>query len=229
MTSGDLSASERARAILAAARAALRAMPDADDEEADADADADAAGWDAADLAGATSRDTPRYDHARERMPPRRPPVPPRYITAARMLLAGRSARDVAAALGVHAYTVSRWRRDPRFEAELHRQIERQAPPAPSLSARNEAQQNPTSATPARNEANVTVPARNKAQQHPRSATPARNEPHVTADSAPARNKAQQDPTSTTPARNEANVVVDSAPPECGPGRELRPPGHQSC
>ena len=46
----------------------------------------------------------------------------PKQLSAARLLLAGRSITDVATALGVHRYTVTRWQSDPLFQAELRRQ-----------------------------------------------------------------------------------------------------------
>ena len=46
----------------------------------------------------------------------------PKQLTAARLLLAGRQITEVAAALGVHRYTISRWQSDPLFQAELRRQ-----------------------------------------------------------------------------------------------------------
>ena len=62
-------------------------------------------------------------------------------MTAARLLLAGRSVVAVAAELGVHPYTVSRWKRDPGFQAELRRQVD-------GATGRNTAQQKPTASTP---------------------------------------------------------------------------------
>lgn len=70
-------------------------------------------------------------------------------MTAARLLLAGRGVAEVAGELGAHPYTVSRWKRDPLFQAELRRQVER-------ATARNAAQQEATGRQPpARNEPNV--------------------------------------------------------------------------
>lgn len=75
--------------------------------------------------------------------------VTPRQMTAARLLLAGRRVAEVAGELGVHPYTVSRWKRDPLFEAELRRQVER-------ATARNAAQHEPARRQPpARNEPNA--------------------------------------------------------------------------
>ena len=54
-------------------------------------------------------------------------PLEPIQLTGARLLLEGRSMTEVAAALGVHRYTVTRWKSDPRFQAELRRQVERAA------------------------------------------------------------------------------------------------------
>jgi hypothetical protein len=81
----------------------------------------------------------------------------PRQMMAARLLLAGRRVAEVAAELGVHPYTVSRWKRDPLFEAELRRQVDRvdRIDRIDRATSRNTAQQNPTRAQPsARNEAN---------------------------------------------------------------------------
>jgi hypothetical protein len=76
-------------------------------------------------------------------------PLDPRRLTAARLLLAGRSVNAVAAELGVHRYTVSRWKSDPRFEAELRRQVA-------GAAARNTAQQNVTIPRPGpKNEATL--------------------------------------------------------------------------
>jgi hypothetical protein len=49
-------------------------------------------------------------------------PLKPKHLTADRLLLAGRRITDVAAAVRVHRYTVSRWQADPAFQAELRRQ-----------------------------------------------------------------------------------------------------------
>ena len=64
-----------------------------------------------------------------------RGPLRPVQMTAARLLLAGRPVKAVAAALGMHPYTVSRWKSDPRFQAELRRQVD-------GATGRNTAQQN---------------------------------------------------------------------------------------
>ena len=45
----------------------------------------------------------------------------PRQLTAARLLLAGRRVKDVAARLGVHRHTVSAWLKDPDFQQEVSR------------------------------------------------------------------------------------------------------------
>ncbi len=63
-------------------------------------------------------------------------PLRPNQLTAARLLLAGHSVSAVAASLKIHPYTLSRWKRNPAFQAELRRQTD-------SL-ARNTAQQKPT-------------------------------------------------------------------------------------
>jgi hypothetical protein len=48
-------------------------------------------------------------------------PLNPNQLTAARLLLAGHSVTAVAATLGVDPYTISRWKKDPRFQSELRR------------------------------------------------------------------------------------------------------------
>ena len=50
-------------------------------------------------------------------------PLNPNQLSAARLLLAGHSVTAVAAALHVDPYTVSRWKKDPRFQSELHCQL----------------------------------------------------------------------------------------------------------
>jgi uncharacterized protein YjcR len=69
---------------------------------------------------------------------------------AARLLLSGRRASAVAEELGVHPYTVSRWKRNPLFDAELRRQAERitTKTPPPTALPRNAAQQKPTASSP---------------------------------------------------------------------------------
>lgn len=47
--------------------------------------------------------------------------VPPRQTMAARLLLAGRTILHVAGELGVNPCTIHRWKRDPRFVAEVER------------------------------------------------------------------------------------------------------------
>ena len=64
--------------------------------------------------------------------PPRNAkPLNPNQLTAARLLLAGHSVTAVAAALRVDPYTVSRWKKDPRFQSELRYQTARLSTPAP--------------------------------------------------------------------------------------------------
>ena len=96
----------------------------------------------------ATGRNTAQQNHAFDKTNPRRAAgLKPRQMTAARLLLAGRGVAEVAAELGVHPYTVSRWKRDALFDAELRRQLDR-------ATKTNTAQQKPTNAQPpARNEA----------------------------------------------------------------------------
>lgn len=84
-------------------------------------------------------------------------PLKPKQLTAARLLLAGGAVGEVASALRVHRYTVTRWQSDPRFQAELRRQngaaavrLQSEAGAAP----RNGAPRGATcSRAPARNEA----------------------------------------------------------------------------
>jgi hypothetical protein len=59
---------------------------------------------------------------ARKKSPLPARPLNPNQISAARMLLEGCSITDAAAALGVHRYTITRWKADPRFQSELRRQ-----------------------------------------------------------------------------------------------------------
>jgi hypothetical protein len=60
----------------------------------------------------------------------------PIQLTAARLLLAGQPINAVAATLGLHPYTITRWKQNPLFQAELRRQTD--------ALARNTAQQKPT-------------------------------------------------------------------------------------
>lgn len=91
-------------------------------------------------------------------------PLKPKQLTAARLLLAGGAVGEVASALRVHRYTVTRWQSDPRFQAELRRQNgaaaarpQSEAGPAP----RNGAPRGATcSLAPARNEAKVEMRGR---------------------------------------------------------------------
>jgi hypothetical protein len=74
---------------------------------------------------GAAPRNTaPHSQRPAGRTNPRRTPqrLKPKQLSGARLLLAGRSITQVAAALGVHRYTVTRWQSDPQFQAELRRQ-----------------------------------------------------------------------------------------------------------
>lgn len=49
-------------------------------------------------------------------------PLKAKQLTASRLLLAGGAVGEVASALRIHRYTVTRWQSDPRFQAELRRQ-----------------------------------------------------------------------------------------------------------
>jgi hypothetical protein len=60
-------------------------------------------------------------------VPTDRRPLKAIQLSAARLLLDGKSVTEVAAELEVHRYTISRWQSDPRFQAELRRQVERAA------------------------------------------------------------------------------------------------------
>jgi hypothetical protein len=68
-------------------------------------------------------------------------------------LLAGMTVTEVATRMGLHPYTVTRWKRDPRFQAELRRQVSvaiaRQSEPTAGATRRNTAQQKPTVSHPA--------------------------------------------------------------------------------
>jgi hypothetical protein len=62
----------------------------------------------------------------RKSNPPRPPsdkPLNPNQLTAARLLLAGHSVNAVAASLALDPYTISRWKKDPRFQTELRLQV----------------------------------------------------------------------------------------------------------
>ena len=48
----------------------------------------------------------------------------PRQVIAASLLVQGRRGKDIAAALGVSAETVSRWRQQPEFQAFMHRLLQ---------------------------------------------------------------------------------------------------------
>jgi DNA-binding NarL/FixJ family response regulator len=76
-------------------------------------------------------------------------PLNPNQLTAARLLLAGHRVIDVASILKVDPYTVSRWKKDPRFQSELHYQIAYQSIPA----APQKATPRHNSRAPAQNEA----------------------------------------------------------------------------
>jgi uncharacterized protein YjcR len=101
---------------------------------------------------GATGRNAAQQIRAFGKTnPPRAAGVTPRQMMAARLLLSGYAVAEVAAELGVHRYTVSRWKRDPLFDAELRRLLDHAAP-------RNTAQQNPArTKPPAQNEASSAV------------------------------------------------------------------------
>jgi hypothetical protein len=71
------------------------------------------------------------------RHPQSNKPLRPNQLTAARLLLAGHSVSAAAASLKIHPYTLSRWKRNPVFQAELRRQTD--------AMARNTAQQKPAS------------------------------------------------------------------------------------
>lgn len=152
----------RALAILAAARAALKELPELGVAPPRAAATMPITGPISPSVVKpipkavpAATRTLTPGNTARQTRPliqtnPRRAGgVTPRQMTAARLLLAGRRVAEVAGELGVHPYTVSRWKRDPSFEAELRRQVER-------ATARNAAQQKPAAwHPPARNEPNA--------------------------------------------------------------------------
>ena len=82
---------------------------------------------------------------------PLTPPLPPRQLSAARLLLAGHTLSSAATSLGLSRYTLARWQKSPAFRAELLRQLAQfprhQAPqgatkcpnpPAPTRAGKNE-------------------------------------------------------------------------------------------
>jgi hypothetical protein len=77
----------------------------------------------------AAPRNTAPHNPSRPRETNPRRPLEPRQLTAARLLLAGASVAETARQLRVHRYTVSRWKVDPRFQAELRRQVAASAAP----------------------------------------------------------------------------------------------------
>jgi hypothetical protein len=58
-------------------------------------------------------------------------PLNPRQLRAARLLVAGQTARAVAATLGVDPHTVSEWKKRPDFRAEVARLLAASDPPLP--------------------------------------------------------------------------------------------------
>ncbi|MDB5319857.1 MAG: beta-glucosidase-like glycosyl hydrolase [Phycisphaerales bacterium] len=56
--------------------------------------------------------------------PPSNKPLHPNQLSAARLLLAGHRVKDVASVLHVDPYTVTRWKKDPRFQSELRYQTD---------------------------------------------------------------------------------------------------------
>ena len=148
--------------------------------------------------------------------PPR--PLAPRQLTAARLLLAGMRVSEVAARLGVDPYTVTRWKRDPRFQAEIRRQVSvavaKQIEPTPGATKTNTAQRKPTvSQSNLQNKANSdrSTPAGPGAASA--SAVPAAPRGQSDAPGCATRtNTAQQKPTtSTSPAQNKAKPGAASA------------------
>src|SRR5206468_6357886 len=79
----------------------------------------------------------PQLRKSNPRQPQSNKPLNPNQLTAARLLLAGYRVIDVAVALNVDPYTVSRWKRDPRFQTERRLQV--------CLQATHTAPQKPTS------------------------------------------------------------------------------------
>ena len=146
-----------AKDIVAAARAALREMPAVEAwsppttaTSAPKPLPASAPAPASPPPGGATGRNPAQQTRTFVKTKPRRAGVTPRQMLAARLLLSGRGVAEVAGELGVHPYTVSRWKRDPLFEAELRRQVER-------ATGRNTAQPGATRLrTPAQNEATGT-------------------------------------------------------------------------
>lgn len=125
-----MSPSEKASAIV---RAAWKAIQDADltapttPVAATSKASAPATRNDARrNIAPQSAKPSDKTNPPRSlsRPPLQRPrPLTPRQLTAARLLLAGRSVGETARELRVHRYTITRWKSDPRFDAELRRQV----------------------------------------------------------------------------------------------------------
>ena len=64
-----------------------------------------------------------QFGEAAPGIPAARPgALAPRKIRAARLLLAGGGVMEVAAAVGVSRHTITRWVKDPAFQAEARRQ-----------------------------------------------------------------------------------------------------------
>jgi hypothetical protein len=61
--------------------------------------------------------------------------ITPLKIRAVRLLLAGGRVGQVASALGVSRHTVSRWQKEPAFQAEARRQVDAAVPLAPRRAA----------------------------------------------------------------------------------------------
>jgi len=97
--------------------------------------------------------------------PRRRHPLKPIQFTAARLLLLGHTSSVVAQTLRINRYTLTRWKQDPRFRAELDRQLavhltldhdDTPVPPPPqSATLRHKM---PHSPAPAQNEPTADLP-----------------------------------------------------------------------
>jgi hypothetical protein len=66
----------------------------------------------------------------------RTPALSPLKIRAVRLLLAGGGVGEVAAAVGVGRHTITRWVKDPAFEAEARRQVSLSVPLAATRTVR---------------------------------------------------------------------------------------------
>jgi len=129
---------------------------------------------------------------------PQSPILKPLQLSAARLLLQGHCITAVAAALQIHRYTITRWKKSPAFQAELRRQTD--------ALARHTAQQG---ATPRHNPNPIPQIKPNQ----PQSSTISKSHPAQFAPPQPPRNSAQPRATKRNiPPKNYANQTHSSTP-----------------